>query len=209
MKGHTILLLSALMYTTICTIFQLEFKKDCPDNTCETDLHLAVETHYESHDNYFILGKSALDMDITITKSGHPSYGSNLFVTIHNKVQFRKSEKLEGDPEINCGYVELGVAEGDDTDDESDIERDLNFQTGGIPEISENERLISCSFGNPMHADSGVKFRLYLAVPGLMSTTLLPFRINATTLSTETNPTDNVKSFTIEAKNKVSTDFTG
>ena len=114
-----------------------------------------------------------------------------------------------GDDEVSCDPVEVGVSEGDIATKESETDTDLGYRITSIPEISENERLISCSYGNPMRSNSGVKFRLMLAVPDLMHTTSLPFLIYTTTLSTELNPDDNRKNFTILAKNKVTTEFKG
>lgn len=186
---------------------RLDFKKDCPNNNCQTDLKLAVEKYFTSEKGFFILGTSALDLIITITKSGHPSYGSTLFIIVHKDVQFRKAQKLFGEPEINCGYVVLASEEGESdgvTDEESDI-----HQLASIPDLQEHEKLLSCSFGNPMAADEGVKFKLTLVIPGDVSTTFLPFRLNATTHSTEIKAEDNVVEFNIEAKNQVTTEFNG
>ena len=193
----------------ICFKFQLDFKKDCPNNTCNTDLHLAVAPIYASQDDFFLLGTSVLDVDITITKTGNPSYGSNLIVIVQKDVQYRDVKKLFGDDEVSCDPVEVGVSEGDDAPKESETDTDLGYRITSIPEISENERLISCSYGNPMRSNSGVKFRLMLAVPDLMHTTSLPFLIYTTTLSTELKPDDNRKNFTIEARNKITTEFKG
>ena len=187
--------------------FQIDFKKDCPNNDCQTNLHLAVEKYFTSYKGHFVLGTSPLDVDVSITKSGHPSYGSSFFMIMHKVVQFRKVQKLMGEPEIDCAYVELPTDE-DGARSETDLESDI-YQLGNIPEVAENEKLLSCSFGNPMSADEGVKFRLTLVIPGLVSTTTFPFRLNATTLSTETVPADNVAVFNITAKNMVSTEFNG
>lgn len=153
------------------------------------------------------MGTSVLDVDVSITKSGHPSYGSSLFIVMHKVVQFRKVQKLMGEPEIDCAYVELPTDENG-ADSKKDLENDI-YQLGSIPEVEDNEKLLSCSFGNPMSSDEGVKFRLTLVIPGLLSTTAFPFRLNATTLSNETAPTDNVAVFNITAKNMVSTEFNG
>lgn len=159
------------------------------------------------HNDYFVLGKSNLDVDVTITKTGSSSYGSNLFIIIHKDVQFRKAEKMSGKPEVSCGYVEIATKE-DGSAEKANMENDI-FRLFTLPEIEDNEKLLSCSFGNPMSEDAGVKFRLSLAVPGLISATMLHFKFNATTLSTETAPVDNDRSFDIEAKNKVFTEFNG
>ena len=189
---------------------QLDFLKDCPDNSCETDLHITVEPSYTKHNGFFVLGTSNLDVNITISKTRNPSYGSNLFVIIPKDVQFRKAEKIYGEPEISCGYVETieAMATTGDSATETDTENSI-YQLYAIPEIEDDEKLVSCNFGNPMSEDAGVKFTLKLAIPGLISYTSLNFKFNATTLSTEIAPADNIATFNVEARNKLSSKFTG
>ena len=130
-----------------------------------------------------------------------------MFIIIPKEVQFRKAEKINGEPEISCGYVEAVTAEGDSAA-ETDVENHI-YQLFAIPEIEDHEKLLSCSFGNPMSEDKGVKFKLYLAIPGLISKTNLHFKFNATTLSTEIAPADNVATFDVEARNKLTSQFKG
>lgn len=189
---------------------RLDFLKDCPDNSCETDLRITVVPSYTKHNGYFVLGTSNLDVDVTISKTKNPSYGSNLFVIIPKEVQFRKAEKIYGEPEISCGYVETvdAMTRTRDTATDADTENSL-YQLYAIPEIEDDEKLLSCTFGNPMSEDKGVKFTLKLTIPGLISDTSMHFKFNATTLSTEMKPADNIATFDVEARNKLTSEFKG
>jgi hypothetical protein len=65
-----------------------------------------------------------------------------------------KVTKVYGDSEINCGFVNFGT----DDSDEEDMESLDYLQRRNIPKISENEILLACSFGNPMYANTGVRY---------------------------------------------------
>ncbi|WAQ94367.1 ITA9-like protein, partial [Mya arenaria] len=183
----------------------LEFKKNCPNNKCDTDLKLSAEAIYVQHDDgSFIIGVSDLELDITISKTGHPSYGSNLFVAFPKSLQYQGVKQVNGDTEVLCGFVELidgaGSGGNDDTDSLEYLQRQL------VPEMdAEKEHMLGCSFGNPMANDTG----LAMKVPEWTTDTELNFRLNATTLSNELNPTDNTLKTDIRVKNKVTTTFKG
>ncbi|XP_052807381.1 integrin alpha-9-like [Mya arenaria] len=187
----------------------LEFKKNCPNNKCDTDLKLSAEAIYVQHDDgSFIIGVSDLELDITISKTGHPSYGSNLFVAFPKSLQYQGVKQVNGDTEVLCGFVELidgaGSGGNDDTDSLEYLQRQL------VPEMdAEKEHMLGCSFGNPMANDTGVRFKLAMKVPEWTTDTELNFRLNATTLSNELNPTDNTLKTDIRVKNKVTTTFKG
>ena len=129
-----------------------------------------------------------------------------MFVIIPKDVQFRKAEKIYGEPEISCGYVE--TVETTSSDGATDTENSI-YQLYAIPDTEDDEKLISCAFGNPMSQDKGVKFKLYLTIPGLITDTSLHFKFNATTLSTEIAPADNIATFDVEARNMLTSRFNG
>lgn len=183
----------------------LDFKKDCPNNECETDLHLTAEAMYGLSKDYFVVGSSALAIDVSILKSGDPSYSSNFFISFPNTLQYQKVTKIYGEPEINCGFV----SRGPDNVEEDDIDSLDYLRRRNIPKVSEDEFLLACSFGNPMYEDMGVRFNLSIVVPESMNETNIVFRLKATTLSTELQPADNVKNITVKVRNQVKTTFTG
>ncbi|XP_053374563.1 integrin alpha-9-like [Mercenaria mercenaria] len=183
----------------------VDFKKDCPNNECKTDLHLTAEAKYGTSTEYFIIGSSTLTIDVSILKSGDPSYSSNFFITVPNTLQYQKVTKVYGDPEINCGFVNLG----DEESGEEDMDSLDYLQRKNIPKVLEDEFLMACSFGNPMYKNTGVRFQLSMVVPDSINNTKLEFRLNATTLSTELEPKDNMKSLSVEVRNQVKTTFTG
>lgn len=79
---------------------QLEFKKNCPDNKCRTDLSLEATAEYQQEAGNLILGTSSLVLDVSIQKSGDPSYGSNLFVAFPKSIRYQKVEKMFGETEV-------------------------------------------------------------------------------------------------------------
>ena len=132
----------------------MEFKKDCPNNICNTDLKVAAEARYVKHENFFVVGNPDLDLDITITKTGDPSYTSNIFVAFPKSVQFQNVKKIEGSSEVICGFLE-------DTEELEDGEEDTNsleyLQRQLVPAKTEDELMMVCAFGNPLSNNSGVR----------------------------------------------------
>ncbi|KAL4221895.1 integrin [Mactra antiquata] len=189
----------------------VEFKKDCPNNDCRTDLHVYAEPVYDkSYNNYYIMGSPPLAIDVTIKKSGDPSYSSNFFIAFPETLQFQKVEMMyiyDELTEISCGFV---FDDNDENNGDDDDTQSLEYlQRQNIPKRADDEILMMCSFGNPMSNDEGVRFRLHLFVPPSVNSPILTFRLNATTLSTELQPEDNVKTITIDVRHKVKTSFIG
>lgn len=136
----------------------MEFKKDCPDNDCRTDLAVEANAEFEDYQGYFIAGRSNFDLDIKITKSGHPSYSSNIFVALPESLQFLKAVKVYGDPEVNCGFLEETTGDEADPEAEEDTSSLDYLQRQLVPEKKEGELMLVCSFGNPLYNDTGVRY---------------------------------------------------
>lgn len=185
----------------------LEFKKACPDNICNTDLTLNVIPEFQAYqDKFYVLGtNNNLTFDVQISKAGDPSYGSNIFFSFRKSIQFQKVVKVYGDTEISCGFVEEDGLALLDKDGNSPLAQ-YKLQ---IPPREEDEKMLVCSFGNPMMNNTGVRFKLVTRVPDTITEHKLNFKFNTTTLSQELVPADNVHSVSIPVRNKVSTSFSG
>ncbi|KAH3795943.1 integrin alpha pat-2-like [Dreissena polymorpha] len=186
---------------------RLEFKKNCPDNRCRTDLTLTAAAEYQQEAGNLILGTSSLVLDVSIRKSGDPSYGSNLFVAFPKSMRYQKVEKVAGETEVQCGFIELRE-EASDADPDVDSLEYLQRQL--VPKMDkEAEEMLVCSFGNPLSNNTGVRFRLHMVVPESVKESKLYFRLNATTLSDELRAEDNTQNIDIPVKYKVATAFKG
>ena len=171
-----------------CFFIQIEFKKNCPNNDCKSDLKLEAQLEYDKTLGYFIVGTAlTFAINVTISKTGDPSYGSNLYFTLPRALQYRRVDQAWGDTEILCGF-------------EEETEED---------QLSNKDYVLMCGFGNPMVNNTGVRFSLIIGVPDQVTDSELNFFLNATTLSEETNTADNTKSLKLMLRNQVSTAFRG
>lgn len=114
---------------------------------------MTAEPIFVKHGDYFVVGNPDLDLDITITKTGHPSYSSTIFVAFPNSVQFQNVRKISGSTEVSCGFLEDTA----DDDQEEDVNSLEYLQRQLVPGKMENETMLACSFGNPLSNNSGVR----------------------------------------------------
>lgn len=172
---------------------ELHFRKDCDENICNTDLHLNATLEYNTIDGFFIMGSPLMSIKVKITKDGDPSYGSICSLIFPSVLRYKKTELLPGTTDVSCFLKS--------SDDSEDIAK------GPTPR-TENSTLL-CYFGNPLYNDSGVEFQVLLQVPTKLPDSVIELELDATTLSSETNFTDNHKDFDIEVRNHVRASLSG
>ena len=136
----------------------MDFKNDCPNNDCKTDLQVAAELAYDGQDkqDYFVIGTSVLILQVSIKKSGDPSYGSNMFITVPKSLKYQKTSQSFGETEVSCGFIEEITDVNADEEDVESADSQQLLQNFYIPKRSEDELMLICSFGNPLKNDSGV-----------------------------------------------------
>ncbi|XP_053382556.1 integrin alpha-8-like [Mercenaria mercenaria] len=171
---------------------QLQFRNDCPNNLCRTNLTLLAEAKYTNVDGYFVIGNQDLAIDVKVTKTGDSSYGSVFYMVYPQYLSYKNMEKFRGENDVTCSLI-------DSKNNDTDIV------------LKEEESAISCLFGNPMSNDTGVGFRLFMKVPISVvnddSTVMLRMRV--TTLSEELEPTDNNQTITINLRHNLEATFSG
>ena len=170
---------------------QLQIKNECPNNTCSTDLHLDAVAVYENVNGFFVVGTPNLTLNMSVTKSGDPSYGSLFRMTIPNTLLYRKMEQVSGSEVVTCS-LENAI------DDES-----------SVLEKYKNESLLECSLGNPLKENYGVAYLLHLQIPNFITDDFVQFRMEASTLSKELDQKDNIRILEIKMKNHVETSLSG
>ncbi|KAL3832411.1 hypothetical protein ACJMK2_024058 [Sinanodonta woodiana] len=177
---------------------KIEFQKDCPNNYCKTDLHLAVKADLNNDTELFIDELTFLKLNVSITKTGDPAYGTSLTIIFPKSFKYKNVAKIEGDTDVHCNFkTEDTKTNGED----ASIVQSTN-------NIAINETVVICSYGNPMRKDGGVKFQVVL-VPSINNETNFTFYFIASTQSNETIISDNSDNITLSGKRKVFTAFHG
>ncbi|KAL3832410.1 hypothetical protein ACJMK2_024057 [Sinanodonta woodiana] len=176
---------------------EIEFQKDCPNNDCNTNLHLSVKADLKRESELFIDELAFLKLNVSITKTGDPAYGTSLTMTFPKSFKYKRIEKIGGETDIQCGF---------------NIEEPKTVaEVSGVRSIDtspKNETVIVCSYGNPMRQDAGVTFQVVL-VPFVYTENNFQFFFNATTQSNEIIFSDNSATISLLGKRKVVTDFNG
>ncbi|KAK3589630.1 hypothetical protein CHS0354_043090 [Potamilus streckersoni] len=176
---------------------EIEFQRDCPNNDCNTNLHLSVKADLKKESELFIDELEFLKLNVSITKTGDPAYGTGLTIIFPKSFKYKRIEKIEGETDIQCGF---NIEEPKTVGDVSGVR--------SIDTSPKNETVIVCSYGNPMRQDAGVIFQIVL-VPNVYTETNFQFYFNATTQSKETIFTDNTAMISLQGKRKVVTAFYG
>lgn len=177
--------------TYICNVFlQLQFKNDCPNNLCKTNLTLQAEAKYENIGGYFVIGKQDLFIDVKITKTGDASYASVFYIVYPIYISYKNMEKFDGETDVSCSPID------NNNNDTAIITKD-------------DESALSCLFGNPMKNDTGVSFRLFMNIPISVENddTSMALRMFVNTLSEELEPADNNQTITIDLRHNLEATF--
>lgn len=178
---------------------EMQFKKDCANNSCNTNLHLSVTLNYTGINQYYIIGTSDLTVNVQISKSNDPSYGSIFQMVYPLHLTYRKMEKIDGETDVSCNTQSK----------ESNGDNETIFQQPPLMTYTDHESVIVCSFGNPMYNDSGVVFRIQMQVPTIVAKDSIELKMQASTLSRDTEWSDNNDTKVVYVKNYVEATFTG
>ncbi|KAL4233421.1 hypothetical protein ACF0H5_008102 [Mactra antiquata] len=171
---------------------QVHFKKDCPNNICKTDLNLQVNADYVNSDGYFLIGNQHLALNVTITKIGDPSFGSNFHLAYPSFLGYIKMEQTFGDTSVSCSLL-------DKDSNETDI----------VLQMPDDESGVMCFFGNPMSNDIGVRFLLHMRVPPIVTIPSMTMTMMVKTMSIELDTSNDINSLTIYMKHHVEAIFSG
>ncbi|KAL4233422.1 Integrin [Mactra antiquata] len=165
------------------------FKLDCVGSICNSNLNLKAKAIYDEIDGYFVLGKQALKVDVHVTKTGDPAYGTLFHFVYPSYINYQKVETTLGEATVVCFIL-------------------LNHNDSGIV-ITEDQTALQCKLGNPLREDEGVKFQIYLQVPRDIQETSMYLRMNVTTANNEQVLSDNGYSVDISMKHVVEASFEG
>ncbi|WAQ94158.1 ZBED1-like protein [Mya arenaria] len=184
---------------------KVQFRKDCPNNICKTNLHLTTKAHYQRADGFLVIGTPDFSVDVYITKTGDPSYGSIFYLLVPNFLNYVRVNEQMGDGEVSCSLITKGSNVGPQSRYEW-----LGFlQRTNFTEENDTSSVLMCLFGNPMYNDSGVKVTVRYKLPSHITTDRFEVRTFATSLSEELNGIDNEEMLEIKMKHVYTTQLSG
>ncbi|XP_060606127.1 integrin alpha-6-like [Ruditapes philippinarum] len=134
----------------------------------------------------FVIGNQDLVVDVNISKEGDASYGSVFYMVYPRYVGYKNVEKLRGETDISCSIVDSRANDTSVT-------------------LAKDEAAVSCLFGNPMSNDTEVQFRLFMIVPVTVANDDKSMMLNmhVSTLSEETDPSNNNQTITINLRHNL------
>jgi len=183
---------------------QFQFKKDCSNNICNTDLHLSSQPNYQSSDGALIIGTPDLSVDVSISKTRDPSYGSMFYMVVPSFLQYVRMQTLLGEG-ISCYMLAKGQQGSHDVAfDWQEFLQRTNYSVNNDTEI-----IMQCNFGNPMYSDQGVRMNIFFRLPDIIELESFKLVLFATTQSNEVFDLDNKAIIDIKLKHVYTTTLTG
>lgn len=161
-------------------------------------------------DGYFVIGTSNLQVQINITKSGDPSYGSVFYMVYPDYLGYSKVKTTFGD-EVSCSPMTGNLTTSALSDDQDTSATDDLLELTDFTSIkrTEHDSVLVCSFGNPLKVNAGVSVNIELTVPVFVTEESFRISLTATTQSNETNGADNTATTVVHMKHHVSLSIDG
>lgn len=168
---------------------------------------------YKDLDGYFVIGTSSLKVQINITKTGDPSYGSVFYLVFPEYIEYNDVKQEHGETEVTCallvGNVTSSSASSTDIDGDSLIEDLVSSINAGLVNKSDNESVLVCQFGNPLANDTGVFVNVFMTMPVHVTEEKMQLSGVATTQSNETDMHDNRVRLEVLMRHHVTASLTG
>ncbi|XP_052248842.1 integrin alpha-PS3-like [Dreissena polymorpha] len=184
---------------------KIEFKKACPNNICKTDLHVRASASFDNSSGFLIIGKSEISLNIKITKTGDPSYGSVFYMIYPNFLSFIRIKELTNNT-VSCSPL---VAPSQTAHQAAIPDEWIEFRRRTNATLKVTDSVLMCNFGNPLSDDSGTAVDVELVLPDHVTTELFYIVVMATTLSNEMNSFDNNETIAIRLKHVYATKLSG
>ncbi|XP_052248841.1 integrin alpha-4-like [Dreissena polymorpha] len=183
----------------------IEFKKDCPDNICKTDLHVRASASFDNSSGFLIIRKQELSLNINITKTEDPSYGSVFYMIFPNVLNFIRVRQFTNTT-VSCSLL---IALSPTTTDTGISLEWIDFLHRTNVTIGGTDTVLGCNFGNPLIENDGIVARVDLTLPDYISNDSIHLAVIATTLSDELTPSDNKQDIIIPLHTVFKTQLTG
>lgn len=172
---------------------------------------------YKDFDRYFVIGTSSLKVQINITKTGDPSYGSVFYLVYPEYIEYNDVKQEHGETEVTCALLVGNVtssttsssASSTDIDGDSLIEDLVSSINAGLVNKSDNESVLVCQFGNPVANDTGVFVNVFMTMPVHVTEEKMQLSGVATTQSNEIDMQDNRVRLEVPMRHHVTASLTG